>query len=158
MEENNIDLHEAEETAAESGTENQADADREDGEAAPGHEGSSDQSLSLRHPGEVRTAGTGGTAAPEDETATKRRAEILEFLEEYGTGFDPKTIPREVWQAVAGGRPLLAAYQAWELKKLRLESAAAQKNTENKTRSAGSRSSLDTARPRDAITEDWYNG
>jgi len=61
-------------------------------------------------------------------------------------------------KSVAGGRTLLAAYQAWELKKLRLESRAAQKTTENKSRTAGSRSSLDGVKPRDPITEDWYNG
>ena len=137
MEENNIDLNEAEDTAPDGGAENRADADREGGEAS---------------------AGPGGMTAPEEETAAKRRAEILEFLEEYGTEVDPRTIPAEVWQSVAGGRTLLAAYQAWELKKLRLESRAAQKTTENKSRTAGSRSSLDGVKPRDPITEDWYNG
>jgi hypothetical protein len=185
MEANNIDLHEAENTAPDGGTENHAYVSPTDGEGAQGHDGGSNQSFTLKHLGEVRTVGRdevialaqkgldydrirgrygeasnrqGVMAAPEDETAAKRRAEILEFFEEYGTEVDPRTIPAEVWRAVAGGRTLLAAYQAWELKKLRLESQAAQKATENKSRSAGSRSSLDGVKPRDAITEDWYNG
>jgi hypothetical protein len=95
-------------------------------------------------------------AAPEQAAAAKRQTEIREFLAEYGTDIDPKAIPQEVWQSVAGGKTLLAAYQAWELHRLRLESRAAQKNTENMTRSAGSRFSLGNMKPSDAITDDWY--
>jgi hypothetical protein len=147
MEETNTDLHEPVDTAPDGGAENQAYVNPADGEGESENGGGSET-----------PDRDGRTAAPEDETAAKRRAEILEFFEEYGTDVDPRTIPPEVWQAVAGGRTLLAAYQAWELKKLRLENRAAQKATENKSRSAGSRSSLDGVKPRDAITEDWYKG
>jgi hypothetical protein len=95
---------------------------------------------------------------PERETAARRQNEIHEFLGEYGTGIDPKSIPPEVWQSVSKGKTLLAAYQAWELKKLRAESGAARKNTENKERSAGSRFSAAGVKPRDAIADDWYDG
>lgn len=142
----------------------------------------SDQSFTLKHLGEVTTVGrdevitlaqkgldydrirrkydeasAGRAGSPEYEAAVKRQTEIQEFLAEYGTGFDPKSIPQEVWSSVAGGRTLLAAYQAWELKKLRADNNAAKKNTENKERSAGSRFSLGNVKPRDAITDDWYD-
>lgn len=95
--------------------------------------------------------------SPEREAAGRRQAEIRDFLAEYGAGIDPAAIPAEVWQSVAGGKTLLGAYQAWELKKLRLESTAAKKNTENKKRSAGSRFSFGNVKPRDAIADDWYD-
>jgi hypothetical protein len=97
-------------------------------------------------------------SVPTDAAAEKRQTEIREFLVEYGTGIDPRSIPQEVWQSVSKGRTLLAAYQSWELNKLRAESGAARKNTENKTRSAGSRFSAGSVRPRDAIADDWYEG
>ena len=142
----------------------------------------SDQRFTLKHLGEVTTVGHDEVIilaqkgldydrirrkydeasarradSPDDEAAAKRQTEIQEFLGEYGTGFNPKSIPQEVWSSVAEGKTLLAAYQAWELKKLRADNNAAKKNTENKARSAGSRFSLGNVKPRDAITDDWYD-
>jgi hypothetical protein len=86
----------------------------------------------------------------------KRHNDISEFFAEYGIGIDPKSIPPEVWRSVESGKTLLSAYQAWELKKLRLESSASKKNAENKTRSAGSRQTAGY-RQRDEITDSWYD-
>jgi len=175
MEENTIDLYEPEEAVPDGGTE-EHEGER-DGSFTLKHLGETrtvgrDEVITLAQKGldydRIRRKYDETSARPsrmnapvsaqEDETTAKRQAEIREFLAEYGTEVDPQTIPAEVWQSVADGRTLLAAYQAWELKRLRLESRAEQKNSENKTRSAGSRLSLETMKPRDAITEDWYNG
>ncbi len=144
----------------------------------------SDQSFTLKHLGEVTTVGRDEVIAlaqkgldydrirgkyeqasaelsragvPEYAPAARRQSEIREFLAEYGDGINPNTIPREVWQSVAGGKTLLAAYQTWELNKLRADNKAAQKSNENKARSAGSRFSLGNVKPRDAIADDWYD-
>lgn len=93
---------------------------------------------------------------PEAAATDKRQSDIREFLAEYGTGIDPKSIPQEVWQSVAKGKTLLAAYQTWELKRLKAESSASRKNTENKLRSAGSRQSAGY-RTRDEIADNWYD-
>ena len=92
----------------------------------------------------------------EEAMAQRQSNEISEFISEY-KNLDPKDIPQEVWQAVIGGKPLLAAYQAWELKKLRGESMASSKATENREKSVGSRTSAGSARHMDAITADWYS-
>ncbi|SHI11444.1 hypothetical protein SAMN02745823_02540 [Sporobacter termitidis DSM 10068] len=93
---------------------------------------------------------------PEEAAAEKRHTDIREFLAEY-RDIDPEAIPREVWQAVADGKPLLTAYQSWELNKLRAEKRAAAKNTENREKTAGSRQSTGAALQRDPITADWYS-
>jgi hypothetical protein len=105
--------------------------------------------------------GMNGAAArpvktPEQAAAEKRDADVREFLSEY-RDIDPKSIPQEVWQSVAGGRSLLSAYQSWELKKLRSDSWAAAKNAENREKSAGSRLSVGSEKHRDMITADWYS-
>jgi hypothetical protein len=92
----------------------------------------------------------------EEAMAQRRDREIGEFIAEYRS-LDPKDIPKEVWQAVTAGKPLLAAYQAWELKKLRAESSAASKAAENRVKAAGSRTSAGSERHMDAITADWYS-
>lgn len=93
---------------------------------------------------------------PEELAAEKRQTDIQEILTEYGMGFDVKTVPPEVWTEVAKGKSLLTAYQAWELKKLRSESAAARKTAENAQKSAGSRQTAGAA-SHDKITDDWNN-
>ena len=103
----------------------------------------------------VQKGGTPALTRQEAETLRRDR-EIGEFLAEY-RNLDPKNIPKEVWQAVTAGRPLLASYQAWELKKLRTESSATQKAAENRVKSAGSRTSAGSERYMDAITADWYS-
>ena len=105
----------------------------------------------------VSGTGTGPRAMTREEAMTLRRdREVGEFLNEYGS-LDPKTIPQEVWQAVTAGKPLLTAYQAWELKKLRVGSSASVKAVENREKSAGSRASAGNERHLDAITADWYS-
>jgi hypothetical protein len=186
MEEESIDLSEPEaidedwNSPPDDKLEDQGETREE--ETAPAQAGTadsagSDQSFTLKHLGEVRTVGRDEVitlaqkgldydrirgkydAFVQTDAATlKRQEEIHEFLGEYGVGIDPRSIPREVWQSVTGGKTLLAAYQAWELKKLRAESGALRKNTENKERSAGSRFSAAGVKPRDAIADDWYDG
>ncbi len=188
MEEENIDLNDPEaideDWNSPPGDKPEPQSEEQEEEDAPEQDGGgtadgrgSDQSFTLKHLGAVRNVGRDevitlaqkgldydrirgkyDAVVQTDTTALKRQEEIREFLGEYGTGIDPKSIPNEVWQSVAGGKTLLSAYQAWELNKLRAESGALKKSTENKTRSAGSRFSFGSVKPRDAIADDWYDG
>ncbi len=92
----------------------------------------------------------------ETQAAERRQSEIRAFFTEYGTTIDPNVIQPEVWAEVAKGKTLLAAYQAWELKRLRTEIAVFEKNAENKKRSPGSRQTAGAGKPHDDIEDDWY--
>jgi hypothetical protein len=92
----------------------------------------------------------------ERSAADRRNREVAEFLAEYGT-VDPQTIPKEVWNAVKAGKPLLTAYQSYENKRLKEKIDAQCKNLENRMKTAGSRATAGGQRPRGEIEDDWYN-
>lgn len=99
---------------------------------------------------------TAPVKTPEQQAAEKRTADIREFLEEYGTALDPKTIPPEVWASVEKGKSLLSAYQSWENKQLKEENGTLKKTNENKARSTGSRETAGAEQTHDVIEDDWY--
>lgn len=91
---------------------------------------------------------------------------FLRFAEEYAE-VDPKSIPKEVWDAFGKGGELTDAYARWENKQLRQQIKAMQEkqqaqeqNEKNKERSTGSQQSAgsDEHQKRDPIDEDWYSG
>lgn len=90
---------------------------------------------------------------------------FLRFAEEYEE-VDPKSIPKEVWDAFGKGGELTDAYARWENKQLRQQLKAMQEkqeaqeqNEKNKERSTGSQQSAgsDEHQKRDPIDEDWYS-
>jgi hypothetical protein len=94
---------------------------------------------------------------PERRAAVQARDRDVEaFFAEYGHGFDPSSIPREVWRSVESGRPLLSAYQSYENRLLREKLAADAKNAENHARAAGSRSTDGAGAGRGELEHDWY--
>lgn len=91
---------------------------------------------------------------------------FLRFAQAYAD-IDPKTIPKEVWDAFGQGTDLADAYAHWENKQLRqqLQEArskleTAEQNEKNKERSTGSQQSagVGEAKKKDPIDEDWYSG
>lgn len=99
--------------------------------------------------------------AQEAAKATERARQIKEFQAEY-TDIKPDSIPDEVWKAVAGGKTLLSAYQAYDLAQAKAEKAriaaeleAERKNKDNAKKSTGSRSSVGNKTNYDPIEDDW---
>jgi hypothetical protein len=91
------------------------------------------------------------------QSERKRDAEVEAFLSEYGVGVDPASIPAQVWEEVSSGKPLLAAYQSYENKRLRDELSSARLTRENSSRSSGSRSGDRARSPRGELESDWYS-
>lgn len=84
--------------------------------------------------------------AADEETSRKNRIrqDSEAFAKKY-KDVDPKSIPQEVWDAVASGESLVSAYGNYQAKqtereneKLRAEIAALKKNKENREKSIGS--------------------
>lgn len=85
----------------------------------------------------------------------KRQNDIKTFIEEY-PGIKPTDIPKEVWDKVNSGDSLVSAYRAYENRELRKKLEAAAKNTENKVRSTGSRSTAgQTTTEKDKFLDGW---
>lgn len=97
---------------------------------------------------------TGG--AQVQSAAGRRNREVAEFIAEY-RDIDPRSIPREVWDGVKSGKTLLASYQSYENRLLRAQIDAERQNLENRLKTAGSRATAGTPRPRSEIEDDWYN-
>jgi len=79
-----------------------------------------------------------------DEAAEKRQADIADFIKAH-PNVKADEIPEEVWRAVGQGDTLTNAYTQFELKRLREENEklkaraeTAEKNAENRKKSAGS--------------------
>lgn len=70
------------------------------------------------------------------EAAQARRRDIELFCRTY-PGVDPKTISREVWEAVKGGDTLTNAFTKHENRRLTAELAAEQQNRANRLRTPG---------------------
>lgn len=92
------------------------------------------------------------------ETASKRDADIQQFLSAYPDFKDPKDIPSEVWDAVNKGETLLSAYRTYEnkqlreeLQKVKAEADAKIQKEKNKSRSTGSQTANETK------TDDWFD-
>lgn len=66
-----------------------------------------------------------------------RQKDFDAFLKAY-PGVDPKSIPKEVWDNVGAGVPLVAAYTMHENSRLKAENAALQQNKTNQQRTPGS--------------------
>jgi hypothetical protein len=98
--------------------------------------------------------------APQQKTAEqladeKRKADIAEFIAEYGPDINPKNIPQEVWDAVNKGKSLVSAYHAWEVKSLRADNAALKKEQENKQKTTGSKQTAGNKTSGDPFVDDW---
>ena len=103
-------------------------------------------------------------AAGRDAEASRRKADIEEFTREYpDAAKDPKSIPREVWNAVAAGSRLTVAYAKYAAAQARAEAesarsakAAMEQNGRNAERSTGSMQSAGQSKAtRDPFLEGW---
>jgi len=102
----------------------------------------------------------------EAERKAKMEADIQAFTEAYPEqARDPKSLPKEVWDAVHKGDTLLNAYRAWENKQLRAQLEKEKKDAErraqeekNKARSTGSQSTQGKKSEMDAFDALWYDG
>ncbi|MDR3278823.1 MAG: hypothetical protein LBT12_08615 [Oscillospiraceae bacterium] len=99
---------------------------------------------------------TNGLPPEQRDAARARDRDVEAFFAEYGNGFDPRSIPPEVWRRVENGKPLLSAYQSYENRLLREKLGADAKNAENHARAAGSRSTDGATAARGELENDWY--
>ena len=95
-------------------------------------------------------------AGASDEYRSRRDHELMEFISEYGE-ISPEEIPPEVWREVAGGKPLITAFQGYENRILKAKILADIQNQENRLRSTGSRSTAGKAQERGELESDWYS-
>lgn len=65
-----------------------------------------------------------------------RRQDMERFLQAY-PGVEAGAIPRQVWEQVAGGMPLVGAYAMHENRQLKAELAAERQNRANRQRTPG---------------------
>lgn len=70
------------------------------------------------------------------EQQAQRRQDMERFLRVY-PGVKAETIPKEVWQKVVEGTPLVSAYAMAENERLKAELAAERQNTANRQRTPG---------------------
>lgn len=102
----------------------------------------------------------------EAEARAKMEADIKAFTAAYPEqARDPKSLPKEVWDAVHKGDTLLNAYRAYENKQLRAQleqqKADAERRAQeekNKARSTGSQSSAGKRTDTDVFDSAWYDG
>ena len=96
----------------------------------------------------------------------KMRSDIEAFTAAYPEqARDPKSLPKEVWDAVHKGDTLLNAYRAYENKQLKAQLEQEKKDAErraleekNKARSTGSQSTAGSKSALDAFEAAWYDG
>lgn len=94
---------------------------------------------------------------------TRMQTDLLEFRETFPEAAqNPASIPREVWEAVRGGKSLVAAYARYSISQAAQTAAEAKKaavqrqNEENAARSVGSmRSAGADAASKDPFLEGW---
>jgi hypothetical protein len=77
------------------------------------------------------------TKTAEQEAEAARKKGFADFARDY-PDVDVKAIPKEVWDKVAAGEALTAAYARFENKRLREEISAMKKKAENAARTTGS--------------------
>ena len=102
----------------------------------------------------------------EAERQAKMEADIKAFTEAYPEqARDPKSLPKEVWDAVHKGDTLLNAYRAYENKQLKAQLEKEKKDAErraleekNKARSTGSQSTAGSKSALDSFEAAWYDG
>lgn len=86
----------------------------------------------------------------------KRQQDIKEFLATF-PDVKPTDIPREVWDSVAKGDSLVAAYLKHENAKLKYEREAALKNKENRKKDTGSRKSAGRKSSIESLIDQYWN-
>ena len=105
------------------------------------------------------------TKAKEEEEKRKQD-DLLRFVTAY-PDVKAQEIPKEVWDNVHSGTPLVTAYSIYENKKLREEvkswkdkAETAEQNYKNQQRSTGSQSTagVGSTQKKDPIDLDWYSG
>lgn len=101
-----------------------------------------------------------------EEAEKKQRDDLLRFVQAYPE-VKAQDIPKEVWEKVRDGLPLVTAYSIYENKRLREEvkswkdkAETAEQNYKNQQRSTGSQSTagVGTTTKKDPIDLDWYSG
>ena len=83
-----------------------------------------------------------------------RQKDFNEFLTKYPK-VDPKSIPREVWDAVRNGESLVSAYTMHENARLQAELAAERQNAKNRATAPGSMGGSDMETQADLISRYW---
>ena len=103
-------------------------------------------------------------AQAKSQEEAKRQEQFLRFARTYPK-VKPNDIPKDVWDAFKDGEDLVNAYARFENRELKekvskLESQleTAEKNSENKRRSAGSQRSAGSASEMDEFDRAWYDG
>lgn len=100
------------------------------------------------------------------EAEKKQGDDLLRFVQAYPE-VKAQDIPKEVWEKVHDGLPLVTAYSIYDNKKLREEVKswkdrveAAEQNAKNKERSTGSQATAGagSTKKKDPIDDDWYSG
>jgi hypothetical protein len=105
-------------------------------------------------------------AKAKEEKEKRKQDDLLRFVTAY-PDVKAQEIPKEVWDNVHSGTPLVTAYSIYENKRLREEvkswkdkAEIAEQNYKNQQRSTGSQSTagVGTATKKDPIDLDWYSG
>lgn len=90
----------------------------------------------------------------DSEAKERRRDDFKAFISRYGD-VDARSIPKEVWDEVAGGETLVNSYMRYENAQLKAQLETERKNFENRLKSTGSQSSSGTEKM-DEWDRLWY--